>query len=90
MNIVRFLRQNCGAGRSAAGLALGLGVLGGCATHPYERGRFATETAAAALSARSLQDEGLHRFLTQNLGRELPACRCPSWDFETLTWVAFY
>ena len=90
MNIVRFLRQNCGVGRGAAGLALGLGVLGGCATHPYEARPLAPESAAAALSARSLQDEGLHRFLTLNLGRELPAWPLPSWDFETLTWVAFY
>jgi len=90
MNIVRFLRQNCGAGRSAAGLALGLGVLGGCATHPYEARPLAPEHTAAARSARAMQDEGLHRFLTKNLGRELSAWPLPTWDFETLTWVAFY
>jgi outer membrane protein TolC len=90
MNIVRFLRQNCGAGCGAAGLALGLGVLGGCATHPYEARPLAPEHTAAALSARSMQDEGLHRFLTKNLGRELSAWPLPTWDFETLTWVAFY
>ena len=90
MYIVRFLRQNCGAGCGAAGLALGLGVLGGCATHPYEARPLAPEHTAAALSARSMQDEGLHRFLTKNLGRELSAWPLPTWDFETLTWVAFY
>jgi cobalt-zinc-cadmium efflux system outer membrane protein len=84
MNIVRFLRQNCGA----AGLALGLGAFAGCAH--YEARPLVPEHTAAAFSARSLQDEGLHRFLTQNLGRELPAWPLPSWDFETLTWVAFY
>ena len=88
MNIVRFLRQNCGAGRGAAGLALGLGAFAGCAH--YEARPLAPEPNATALSARSLQDEGLHRFLTQNLGRELPAWPLLSWDFETLTWVAFY
>jgi outer membrane protein TolC len=88
MNIVRFLRQNCGMGCAAAGLVLGLGAFAGCAH--YEARPLAPEHSAAALSARSLQDEGLHRFLTLNLGSELPAWPLPSWDFDTLTWVAFY
>jgi outer membrane protein TolC len=44
----------------------------------------------AALTARSLQDEGLRRFLTKNLGREPVAWPLPKWDFESLTLVAFY
>ncbi len=40
---------------------------------------------ATAFSDRNLHDPGLHRFLVENLGRE-PA----TWDFENLSWVAFY
>jgi outer membrane protein TolC len=43
----------------------------------------------AALTSRSLQDEGLRRFLVENLG---PAAAAPraEWDFDSLAWVAFY
>ena len=74
--------------RGAAGLALGCGILAGCAH--YEARPLAPESAATALSARSLQDEGLHRYLVRNLGHELPTWPLPSWNFDTLTWVAFY
>ncbi len=41
--------------------------------------------SAASLGSRSLRDEDLQRYVTQNLGHA-PA----AWDFESLTWVAFY
>jgi outer membrane protein TolC len=63
-------------------------MLGGC-TH-YHSQPISPESAAAALTVRSLQDEGLHCFLTQNLGREPAPWPLPKWDFETLTLVAFY
>ena len=58
----------------------------GCATPPPAAAPLSSEKAAASFDARSLQDPGLRRFLTENLGRE-PAA---TWDFETLSWVAFY
>jgi outer membrane protein TolC len=72
----------------AAVLAAGLGILAGC-TH-YQSQPISPDSAGAALTARSLQDEGLHRFLTQNLGREPVPWPLPKWDFEMLTLVAFY
>ena len=66
-------------------LAAGLGLGGGCTTAPVTPAPLSTETAAAKFAERSLQDAGLRRFLADNLGREPGA-----WDFETLSWVAFY
>ena len=68
--------------------ALGL-LLGACATPsplPPATAPVSAEAGAAALAARSLADAGLRRFLAENLGREQPA----AWDFESLSWVAFY
>lgn len=64
----------------------GLAALAGCANPPIPAAPLSAENSAAKLVARSLQDDGLRRFLADNLGRE------PSgpWDFETLAWVAFY
>jgi outer membrane protein, heavy metal efflux system len=65
--------------------------LAGCAT-PGAGGKNAApltaEGAAAELDARSLAQEGLIRFLTENLER--PPGPVATWDFETLSWVAFY
>ncbi|MEO5958108.1 MAG: hypothetical protein ABIZ49_06145, partial [Opitutaceae bacterium] len=61
-------------------------ALGACATSPPPPLSLSPEAAAANFGARSLQDAGLRRFLADNLGRE-PATE---WDFETLSWVAFY
>ena len=44
------------------------------------------ETNAANFDARSLRDDGLRKFLADNLG-SVPA---NEWDFETLSWAAFY
>ena len=75
-------------GIHVATLAAGLWMLVGC-TH-FQSRPISADRTGAALTARSLQDEGLHRFLTQNLGREPAAWPLPRWDFETLTLVAFY
>jgi outer membrane protein, heavy metal efflux system len=69
-------------------LAAGLWMLAGC-TH-FQPRPISPDSAGAALTARSLQGEDLHRFLTQNLGRELVPWPPPKWDFEMLTLVAFY
>lgn len=69
---------------STAAVAL---LLGGCATTPLPPpAPLSAAAGAAALSARSLDDPGLRRFLRDNLGRE-PA---GPWDFEALAWTAFY
>jgi outer membrane protein TolC len=64
------------------------GFFGGCVR--YEARPLAPEVTAAALGARSLNDDGLHRFLAQNLGRDPTPWPPGTWDFETLTWVAFF
>lgn len=67
-------------------LLSGVALLAGCVSPPAPAASpLSVADTAAALSARSLTDENLRRFLIQNLGHE-PA----QWDFETLSWVAFY
>jgi outer membrane protein TolC len=44
------------------------------------------EKSAADFAARTLGDPALHRFLNENLGRD-PGV---TWDFEALSWTAFY
>ena len=69
----------------AGGAGVALALLAGCTiVHPPPQPLTPAE-AAAALETRSLQDDGLRRFLAQN-GREAG----PTWDLETLCWVAFY
>jgi outer membrane protein, heavy metal efflux system len=64
-------------------LALGLG---GCATIVPPRADLSPAKAAEDFSARSLRDPALHRFLAENLGHD-PG---DAWDFEALSWAAFY
>ncbi len=68
-------------------------ALTACATNPPAAPNISPETAAANFSGRSLQDAALRRFLAENLGHE-PSASTGSgqaaWDFETLSWVAFY
>ena len=45
---------------------------------------------AERLQARSLSDEGLRTFIQTNAHREFLTWPTNSWDFETLTWAAFY
>jgi cobalt-zinc-cadmium efflux system outer membrane protein len=56
----------------------------GCA-HYEMSPKPALDRTASEFAARSLSDPELHRFLSKNLGHE-PT----TWDFEALTWVAFY
>jgi outer membrane protein, heavy metal efflux system len=60
-------------------------LLGGCAAPKVAPPTLTAESGAAAFAGRGLQDDGLRRFLADNLGR-VP----DRWDFEALTWVAFY
>ena len=61
-------------------------VLGACAGPPPPPPRpTAPSEITAQLLTRSLGDEGLQRFLRENLG-QVPA----TWDFEALSWAAFY
>ena len=69
---------------SLAGILAAL-FLGGCATTQTSAPASPPDATAAQLTARSLQDPGLRRFLAANLGHE-PA----TWNLETLSWVAFY
>lgn len=76
--------------RSVLVLAASLGLLGGCAISSPAPQPLSPETTAAALTARTLHDEGLRRFLVQNLGHEPSPWPLTTWDFETLSWAAFY
>lgn len=73
--------------KSRAVLALTLSLcVAGCATTTVSPPPISVEKSADAFSARSLRDTSLHRFLAENLGRD-PG---DAWDFEALTWAAFY
>jgi outer membrane protein, heavy metal efflux system len=72
----------------AALLAIALGWLTGCVQ--YQARPLVPEKTAAVLGARSLNDDGLRRFLSQNLGHEPVPWPPPVWNFEMLSWVAFY
>ena len=90
MNFPQFPRRSFLSCAGAAGVALLLGALPGCTTQRYEARPLSPESSATAWAARSLNDEGLRHFLAQNLGREPAPWPLPQWDFETLSWVAFY
>lgn len=65
-------------------------MLAGCATQhgtaTVPQATLTPESAAADFGARSLRDEALQRFLAENTQRDPMA----SWDFEALSWVAFF
>jgi len=86
MNRSRLSRSKPGFPWPLLLLAVGLGWAGGCATQPVAPAPLSAESGAAEFAARSLSDAGLHRFLADNLGRDPGG----AWDFETLSWVAFY
>lgn len=65
-------------------------ALGGCASTSEKRTPLTVEKTGAELTSRSLTDDGLHQFLVKNLGHEPPSWPVQTWDFETLSWVAFY
>ncbi|HVS53177.1 MAG TPA: TolC family protein, partial [Opitutaceae bacterium] len=69
-----------------AALATAAAALAGCASAPVDRAPLDPANEAASFTARSLDDPALHRFLVENLGRDPGA----AWDFEALSWAAFY
>jgi len=69
-------------------LIVGLALLAGCAR--FESRPISPVETAAILEARTLADPQLRSFLEKNGRRAFPAWPARSWDFETLTLVAFY
>lgn len=69
-------------------LILTCGLLAGCAH--YQPQPLAPEKTAAQLESRRLNDDGLKKFLEENLGRTLPTWPETNWNFQELTLVAFY
>jgi cobalt-zinc-cadmium efflux system outer membrane protein len=69
---------------------LALGAMATGCTTPGPSAPPALATSGAAVAARNLQDAGLRSFLTRNLGRDPGPAAGGAWDFNTLTWVAFY
>lgn len=65
-------------------------LLGGCATQHIPPAPLDPAATAASLEARTLHDEGLRHFLADNLHQGPTPWPKTSWDFETLSWVAFY
>ena len=64
------------------------GLLTGCAH--FEPQPLAPENSAAQFDARRLDDSGLKKFLTQNLGHEPQSWPLAKWDLPALTLAAFY
>ena len=63
-------------------------LLTGCAH--FESKPLAPEKTAAQFAARRLDDTGLKKFLTQNLGHEPQSWPLADWDLKSLTLAAFY
>jgi cobalt-zinc-cadmium efflux system outer membrane protein len=66
----------------------GIVLLAGCAH--FQPQPISPEKTAAQLESRRLNDDGLKKFLKQNLGRELQSWPETNWNFQELTLVAFY
>jgi len=62
-------------------------LLAGCAR--YQARPLVPAQTAAAIEARSLSAPELRRYLADNSGRDVAAWPPETWDFETLSWVAF-
>ena len=67
-----------------------IGLLGGCTLQHIPPAPLDPVASAASLEGRTLHDEGLRRFLADNLHRDQTPWPKMSWDFEALSWVAFY
>ena len=66
----------------------GIILLAGCAH--FQPRPISPEKTAAQLESRRLDDGGLKKFLEQNLGREIQGWPETNWNFQELTFVAFY
>src|SRR5262249_37648179 len=63
-------------------------ALGGCARfHPQP---LSPAQNAAQLESRSLTNQALKEFVETNSHRAFPTWPSDAWDFEALTWAAFY
>jgi outer membrane protein TolC len=69
-------------------LIFGIVLLAGC-TH-FQSQPLTPEKTAAQLESRGLDDDGLKKFLEQNLGHELKIWPKKNWDLQELTLIAFY
>ena len=73
---------------TAAWLAIAALAAGGCQHVPARP--LSPARTAAALEARTLDDPGLERFLTEALGEPLPEWPIRDWDLRLLTLAALY
>jgi outer membrane protein TolC len=64
------------------------GLLAGCAR--FESEPISPANNAAQLDARRLDDVGLKKFLERNLAHDLETWPPKAWDFNTLTFAAYY
>jgi len=69
-------------------LIFGTVLLAGCAH--FKSQPLAPEKTAAQLESRRLDDDGLKKFLEQNLGHEFQNWPQTNWNFQELALVAFY
>jgi cobalt-zinc-cadmium efflux system outer membrane protein len=69
-------------------IIFGIALLAGCAH--FQPQPLAPEKTAAQLESRRLDDDGLKKFLEQNLGRKIKNWPETNWDLPELTLVAFY
>ncbi len=78
-------------GGAYASLLLVALALAGCAHQAaYTAKPLSPDKLVVALEARTLDDPGLRKFLTENLHQDFSPGQPVTWDFETLCWVAFY
>jgi cobalt-zinc-cadmium efflux system outer membrane protein len=69
-------------------LIFGIALLAGCAH--FQPQPISPEKTAAQLESRRFDDDGLKKFLEQDLGHKLENWPATNWDFQELTLVAFY
>lgn len=65
-------------------------LAGACAHVAYQPKPLDPAGSAAAFDQRSLEDPALRSFLTDHVGAAIAQAPTAAWDFDTLTWVAFY
>jgi cobalt-zinc-cadmium efflux system outer membrane protein len=63
-------------------------VTGGCVHFVSEP--ISADSTATSFDHRTLDDELLHAFLRRNTGASVESWPVKTWDFEQLSWVAFY
>ncbi len=76
--------------RCLVAAAIGGVLAAGAGCVHYRAQPISAEETAAVLSSRSLDDEGLRRFVAKCLDQEPPIWPLPRWDFEKLALAAYY